>query len=387
MCSVAVIGAGPAGLIAAGTAAARGCSVTIYEKNKYSGRKLLITGKGRCNVTTAVPQDEFLNYVTGSPKFLYSALSEFSCQDTMNFFEELGVPLKVERGDRVFPVSDKAVDIRDALVKFAKSAGVTFVTKEIKELPNADAVIIATGGISYPLTGSTGDGYRFAREIGHTIKEPRASLVSLVCKESFCADMAGLSLRNVRLEVYGGKKKPIYSDMGEMLFTHYGISGPLVLSASALIKEYPCKAYIDFKPALSKEKLDARILRDFDEYKNRDFSNALNKLLPSSAIPVMVEMSGIDKDKKVNNITKEERKALVDLFKAFPLTITKARPIDEAIVTAGGVSTKEIDPKTMRSKLDERIFFAGEVIDVDALTGGFNLQIAFSTGRLAGMNV
>ena len=387
MRSVAVIGAGPAGLMAAGTAAARGCDVTIYEKNAIAGKKLLITGKGRCNVTTACPPEEFSSYVKGSPKFLYSALNAFSCKDTVDFFENLGVPLKVERGARVFPVSDKSADIRNALLKYAKSNGAKIVRKNITALPKADSVIIATGGLSYPITGSTGDGYTFAKAAGHKIAQPRASLVSLYCKEQWCETVSGLSLRNVRFTVLGSGKKPVFSEQGEMLFTHFGISGPLTLSASALLTKQLYSAEIDLKPALSMQQLDARVRRDFEEFKNRDFSNSLDKLLPKSLIPVVVESSGIEQGTKVNSVTKEERQRLVALLKALPLTITGTRPIEEAIITAGGVLTKEINPQTMESKLKPGLYFAGEVMDVDALTGGFNLQIAFSTGYLAGMSV
>ena len=387
MRNVAVIGAGPAGLMAAGTAAARGLQVTLYEKNKFAGRKLLITGKGRCNVTTACEPSEFLNYVTGSPKFLYSALATFSCKDTRAFFEELGVPLKVERGERVFPASDRSVDIRDALVRYAKAGGVKFVYREVDRLPAADAVIVATGGLSYPLTGSTGDGYRFAKEAGHTIVPPRATLVPLVCAEGWCADVEGLSLRNVRLTVWGEGKKPLFSEQGEMLFTDFGITGPLTLSASAMLRGGEYRALVDLKPALSGAQLDARILRDFGELQNRDFANALGGLLPKSLIPVIVALSGIPPETKVNSVTRVQRERLASLLKGIALTITGTRPIEEAIVTAGGVSTKEIDPKTMESKLKKGLYFVGEVLDVDALTGGFNLQIAFSTGRLAGMSV
>ncbi len=387
MCSVAVIGAGPAGLMAAGTAAARGLEVTLYEKNAFPGRKLLITGKGRCNVTTACPPSDFLKYVTGSPKFLHSALAAFSCEDTMAFFEELGVPLKVERGERVFPVSDRSVDIRDALVRYAKSGGVKFVRREVDRLPIADAVIVATGGLSYPMTGSTGDGYRFAWDAGHTVVPPRASLVPLICAEDWCTRLEGLSLRNVRLTVWEEGAKPVFSEQGEMLFTDFGISGPLTLSASAMLRGGEYLASIDLKPALSVSQLDARVLRDFGETQNRDFVNALGGLLPRSLVPVVVELSGIAPETKVNSIRREQRQTLVSLLKGLPLTITGTRPIEEAIVTAGGVSTKEINPKTMESKLKKGLYFVGEVLDVDALTGGFNLQIAFSTGKLAGMSV
>ncbi|HWQ50567.1 MAG TPA: NAD(P)/FAD-dependent oxidoreductase [Terriglobales bacterium] len=387
MRSVAVIGGGPAGLMAAGTAAARGLDVTLYEKNKFPGRKLLITGKGRCNVTTACAPEEFLNYVTGSPKFLHSALAAFSCEDTRAFFEEQGVPLKVERGERVFPASDRSVDIRDALVRYAKAGGVKFVRKEIDKLPKADAVIIATGGLSYPLTGSTGDGYRFAREAGHEVVPPRPSLVPLVCAEDWCRQLEGLSLRNVRLTVFGEGKKSLFSEQGELLFTDFGISGPLTLSASTMLRGGTYKAEIDLKPALSIPQLDARVLRDFKELQNRDFANALGGLLPKSLIPVVVALCAVAPETKVNSVKKQEREGLVSLLKALPLTVTGTRPIEEAIVTAGGVPTREVDPKTMESKLKKGLYFAGEVLDLDAMTGGFNLQIAFSTGRLAGMSV
>ena len=405
-----IIGGGAAGLMAAVAASRKyhDCSITIIEKNERPARKVMITGKGRCNVTNNCDLDCLISNTVKNPRFMYSAFSLFTTKDTIDFFENNGVPLKTERGNRVFPCSDKAVDIVDALVHAVKKNGVKIIhgcvsgidscdgeVSAVKlsngEIIEADRVIIATGGLSYPVTGSTGDGYRFAESLGHTVKELTPSLVPLECHEGFCSRLSGLSLKNVTLSVFEeGKKKPIFSEMGEMLFTHFGISGPLVLSASSYINKINVKKYkalIDLKPALSSEQLDARVLRDFGEQLNKDFSNSLDKLLPKSIIPVVISLSGIKPDCKVNNIDKESRKRLCELLKAFPLTITGTRPIDEAIITRGGVSVKEINPSTMESKLVKGLFFAGEVIDVDALTGGFNLQIAFSTAYTAGVNL
>lgn len=410
MKKVVIIGGGAAGLKAAISAAYKykdgGAEIVIIEKNSRPARKVMITGKGRCNVCNNCDIDTLINNIPRNPRFLYSAFSAFTPDDTMTYFESVGVPLKTERGNRVFPVSDKAVDIVDALVNNAKASGVKIITGEAVavltengavsgvKLANgdilfADSVVIATGGVSYPVTGSTGDGYRFAKTLGHTVTEVSGSLVPMNCHEGFCTHLSGLTLKNVTLSLYeSGKKKPAYSEMGEMLFTHFGISGPLVLSASAYVKsgkEY--SVLIDMKPALSMEMLDNRILRDFSELQNKDFSNSLDGLLPKSLIPVVIKLSGIERDKKVNQISREERMRLCEIIKKFPLHITGLRPVEEAIITRGGVSVKEINPATMESKLVSGLFFAGEVIDVDAFTGGFNLQIAFSTGFLAGQNV
>ena len=404
---VVVIGAGASGLTAAYYAALNNNQVTVIEKNEKPARKLMITGKGRCNVTNNCSFDTLIANTPGNGKFLYSAFSQFGSDKTMELFEKLGVPLKTERGNRVFPISDKACDIVDALVKGAKSNGVKIIHNRVKrvlidggnvtgvELDNgetipADSVIIATGGKSYPLTGSTGDGYIMAAELGHTVKEIRPSLVPLEIHEGFCTKLSGLSLKNVTLSVYEGEKsKPIFSELGEMLFTHFGISGPLILSASAHIRNMGKKSYtavVDLKPALTTEQLDRRIQRDFSEEQNKDFSNSLDKLLPKSIIPTVVSLSCIEPDKKVNQISREERSRLCRTIKNFTMHITSFRPIEEAVITAGGVSVKEINPSTMESKLIDGLFFAGEVIDVDAYTGGFNLQIAFATGYLAGIN-
>ncbi len=404
---VVVIGAGASGLTAAYYAALNNNQVTVIEKNEKPARKLMITGKGRCNVTNNCSFDALIANTPGNGKFLYSAFSQFGSDKTMELFEKLGVPLKTERGNRVFPISDKACDIVDALVKGVKSNGVKIIHNSVKrvlidgenaagvelddgETIPADSVIIATGGKSYPLTGSTGDGYIMAAELGHTVKEIRPSLVPLEIHEGFCTKLSGLSLKNVTLSVYEGEKsKPIFSELGEMLFTHFGISGPLVLSASAHIRNMGKKSYtavVDLKPALTTEQLDRRIQRDFSEEQNKDFSNSLDKLLPKSIIPTVVSLSCIEPDKKVNQISREERSRLCRTVKNFTMHITSFRPIEEAVITAGGVSVKEINPSTMESKVINGLFFAGEVIDVDASTGGFNLQIAFATGYLAGIN-
>ena len=408
MKNVIVIGGGAAGLMAAITAAGdKETKVTLLEKNERSGRKLMITGKGRCNLCNNCNLDTLMSNIPKNAKFLYSAFSNLTPKDLISCFGEWGVPLKTERGNRVFPVSDKAVDIVDALVNRTKKNGVKTIhatadkilTSEQKvigvKLQNgdiipADSVILATGGKSYPLTGSTGDGYIMATALGHTVTELKPSLVPLNIHEGFCTHLAGLSLKNVTLSVFeDSKKKPLFSEMGEMLFTHFGISGPLVLSASSHIRYIGKKdyvAFIDLKPALSDQQLNNRILKDFSELSNKDFSNSLDKLLPKSLIPVIVKLSGIDSNKKVNQINREERNKLCSLIKALPLHITGFRPIEEAIITSGGISVKEIDPKTMQSKIINGLFFAGEIIDVDAYTGGFNLQIAFSTGFTAGKN-
>lgn len=403
MTDVIIIGAGAAGCMAAIFAARYGRNVTIFEPNEKIGRKLRITGKGRCNVTNNSPVEEHIKNIPVNSRFMYSAFSAFSAEDTMNFFEELGVPLKTERGNRVFPVSDKAEDIVNALDRELKKLNVKIIHKRVDALIIEDSkvcgvtaqgkeyrsnsVLIACGGKSYSVTGSTGDGYRLAESAGHTITELKPSLVPIVSEDKFCAELMGLSLRNVTLKLYD-RDKVIYSEMGEMLFTHFGVSGPLVLSASSHIREMQKNRYkfvIDLKPALTPEQLDMRIQRDFAENLNRDFINGIRKLLPAKLIPVIVRISGISPERKINSITKEERHKFGELIKAFPVRISGFRPIDEAIITSGGVSVKEINPKTMQSKLVEGLFFAGEVIDVDAYTGGFNLQIAFSTAYSAAL--
>lgn len=400
---VCVIGGGAAGMMAAYFAACGGAAVTLIEKNDFCGKKINITGKGRCNLTNLCDVAEFIKNVPTNPRFLYKALNNLSPEDTMALFEGFGVPLKVERGRRVFPVSDKAADISVALKNACTDAGVKILHGKAQSIQisegavvgvslqggrtiKCESVVVATGGASYPRTGSDGDGYRFAQSAGHTVTPLSPSLVPLVTKEPWCAECMGLSLKNVNLSFYRDGKL-LYGEQGEMLFTHFGISGPLVLSASSHLGDCDgVEGRIDLKPALDEETLDKRILRDFEEAKNKDFANSLGALLPQKLIPVVVRQSGIDPHKKVNSVTKEERRALVGLIKGLKLTVTGKRPIDEAIVTAGGVSVKEINPSTMESKLVSGLFFAGEVIDVDAYTGGYNLQIAFSTGALAGEN-
>ncbi|MBE6563550.1 MAG: NAD(P)/FAD-dependent oxidoreductase [Ruminococcaceae bacterium] len=399
---VGVIGAGPAGMMAAIFAAQSGASVILYEKNPMVGKKLRITGKGRCNVTNDCTPDEFLKNVINGGKFLYSALYRFTPADAIEFFEGAGVPLKTERGRRVFPVSDSARDVAEALLSEVKLSGVRIKKETVRKILTENgrttgvvtdtgshrhkAVIVATGGISYPLTGSTGDGYRFARDAGIEVTETRGSLVPVVTKENF-SEMSGLSLKNVVLSVkQKGAKKEVFSEMGEMLFTHFGVSGPLVLSASAHmtkeLSEY--EMYIDLKPALSAEELDRRILSDFAKYSQKDFVNSLSDLLPHKLIPFVIKLSGVPERIKVNSVTKEMRKKLLEALKAFPVTPVKFRPVDEAIVTRGGVSLKELVPGTMECRKVKGLYFAGEVIDADAYTGGYNLQIAYSTGHLAG---
>ncbi len=401
---IAVIGGGAAGMMAAAHAAAMGVAVTVFERNERCGRKLRITGKGRCNLTNHCTRDAFFANIPGNARFLYSAWSRFDSAETERFFEEAGVPLKVERGNRVFPVSDKATDVVDALVRVCRERGVRFVHRRADglyaesdrvcgvllgtEVQRFDAVILATGGCSYPLTGSTGDGYRFAQEMGHSIVSPTPSLVPLVEDGRFCATVQGLSLRNVSLRVMDTQRgKEIFRDFGELLFTHYGLTGPLVLSASAHLSPMErgrYEAVIDLKPALDEKTLDARLLSDFEKYKNKDFLNALSDLLPQKLIAPLVERSGIDGHKKVNAITKEERRALLLLLKGLTVPVKGFRPIEEAIITKGGVTLSEVDPRTMASKKAAGLYFAGEVLDLDAYTGGFNLQIAFSTAVLAG---
>ena len=409
MTDVLIVGAGAAGLMAAGVASMAGKSVTVLERNDRPARKVMITGKGRCNVTNNCNSlEELIANVPGGGRFLYSAFSRFMPADTMELFEDMGVALKTERGNRVFPVSDKAVDIVDALTAFATDDGAQIVKGRAKNLiiENgavkgvetfdgekyfAEKVIIATGGKSYPATGSTGDGYTLARQAGHTVTPLRPSLVSLECHEGFCTDLQGLTLKNVRIKVVDTVSgKEIYTDFGEMLFTHFGVSGPMILSASAHMREMEKGRYIiyiDMKPKLTPEQLDTRILRDFSENTNKNFINSLGGLLPRKMIPVVVKLSGIKPNEKVNQITKEQRSRLVDVLKGLKVTVKDFSPIEEAVVTSGGVKTSEINPKTMESKIIKNLYFAGEVIDVDAYTGGFNLQIAFATGHLAGENV
>jgi len=411
MRKIIIIGAGAAGLMAA-FAASEKCGtdaeITVIEKNERPARKLMITGKGRCNVTNNCDTDTLIANIPKNPRFLYSAFSAFNVNDTMRFFEDRGVALKTERGNRVFPVSDKAVDIVDALVKAVQKNKVKIINGVADSITvcdgrvagvklkngeefSADSVILATGGLSYPVTGSTGDGFKMAESLGISVTDLKPSLVPIVCHEGFCSRLSGLSLKNVTLSVFEeGKKKPIFSELGEMLFTHFGISGPLVLSASSYMRYIDKKNYnifIDLKPALTVEQLDSRILRDFSEMHNKDFINSLDKLLPKSLIPVAVSLSGIEPHFKVNQISREQRQSFCSLLKKFPLTPTGFRPIEEAIITSGGISVKEINPATMESKKISGLFFAGEIIDVDAFTGGFNLQIAFSTGYTAGQNV
>lgn len=407
MRKIIIIGGGAAGLIASATAAKRGEDVTVIEKNSRPARKVMITGKGRCNVTNACfDLDDLINSVVTNKRFMYSAFSSFMPYDTIALIEEMGVPTKIERGNRVFPESDKAVDIVDALVKNAKQSGVKFVEGTVTSfntennviksvnlsdgtVVDGDAFAICTGGLSYQSTGSTGDGYRLAESVGHSITDIEPALISLVASNGFVPKLQGLSLRNISIKLLDGEKE-IYSDFGEMLFTHYGVSGPVILSASSHMthpKEHNYKIVIDLKPALDEQTLDKRIQRDFAENTNKDFINSLSKLLPNKLIPVIVRLSGIEPSEKVNQITKAQRQNLVSLLKNFTVNISDFRPINEAIITSGGVDVKEINPKTMGSRIIDNLFFAGEVIDVDAYTGGFNLQVAFSTGYLCGMNI
>ena len=409
---VVVIGGGPAGMLAAISAAKSGNSVTLLEKNNILGKKILITGKGRCNITSSLDISDFINNIPGNGRFLYSAFENFTNEDIIDLLKSEGVKVKEERGNRIFPVSDKAEDVRAALERVAKKSGVQVklnskVDKiEVEENKvkrvvcdnekyDADKVILATGGRSYPLTGSNGEGYKIAEKVGHTIKPVRGSLVPLLADKEVCSRMQGLSLRNVGITMFDLEKdKKIYSDFGEMLFTHFGVSGPTILSGSAHLLRYKdvdkkisngkIVLKIDLKPALSFEQLDARILRDFTEVKNKQFKNSLDKLLPKKMIDVVIDKSKIDSEKHVNEITREERMNLVKILKCFVVRIDGFRPVDEAIVTAGGISVKEINPKTMESKIVSGLYFAGEIIDVDAYTGGFNLQIAYSTGFTAG---
>ncbi len=401
---VVIIGGGPAGMMAAAIAAARGKTAVILEKNDTLGKKLLITGKGRCNITNNCDISEFIANTPVNGNFLYSAFYTFTNNDLINLLAKAGLETKVERGGRIFPCSDKASDVLAALIRILKHYGVKVIratATDIVDTPEGKAVIvdggkkiscssviIATGGKSYPRTGSTGDGYRFAKKLGHTVTELKASLVPLNVASPYISKLMGLSLRNTAVKVYMDGKE-IYNDFGEMLFTHYGVSGPVILSASSHMRDFAKHTYeisLDLKPALDNETLDKRILRDFEKSKNKIFLNSLGELLPKKMIPVVIDMTKINPQKKVNEITREERRRIVEILKDMRFKVNSLRPIEGAIITSGGVSTKEINPKTMESKLSDGIYFAGEVIDVDAYTGGFNLQIAFSTGYLAGKN-
>lgn len=416
MANVIVIGGGPAGMMAAITAAEYGNNVTIIEKNSDFGKKLLITGKGRCNITSSLYMSEFIKNTPGNGQFLYSAFQNYTNTDIIDFLKNQGLEVKEERGNRIFPVTDKSIDVLNCfkskinelkikklfntrVQKILVQNGEVLGVRTEKEIIQTDKIILATGGKSYPLTGSTGDGYLIAKNIGHKVTEIRPSLVPLVIYEkNECKEMQGLSLRNVGIKIIDeSKNKLIYEDFGEMIFTHFGISGPTILSGSAhlvrykeidnLMKEQKIKLQIDLKPALTEEQLDKRILRDFKEFKNKQFKHALDKLLPQKMIPIVIEKTKINEEKRVNEITKEERRNLVKVLKKFELTIKDFRPVEEAIITSGGINIKEINPKTMESKLVKGLYFAGEIIDVDSYTGGFNLQIAYSTGYTAGMHV
>ena len=410
MSHVIVVGGGAAGMFAAIAAAKNGHQVTLYEKNEKLGKKIFITGKGRCNITNAADMEELFDAVVTNSKFLYSSFYGYTNQNVIDFFEDAGVPVKIERGNRVFPISDHSSDVIRALEREMKKVGVKVcLNTEVKSLEaekvkfnkvvlkdtttqTADACIVATGGLSYRSTGSTGDGFRFAENVGHKVTQCFPSLVPMETKEPWICELQGLSLRNVEAKILDGKKE-LYKDFGEMLFTHFGVSGPLIISASSYVgKKFMDKngqkkeltLEIDLKPALTEEQLDQRVLRDFEENHNRQFKNAITKLFPTKLIPVMLELGGIDPEKKVNSIEKEERKQFVHLIKHFRMTLTGLRDYPEAIITKGGVNVKEIDPGTMESKLVKGLYFAGEVLDLDALTGGFNLQIAWSTGYAAG---
>lgn len=418
---VIIIGGGPAGMLAAITSAQNGNETTIIEKNNRLGKKLLITGKGRCNITSSIDINDFINNIPGNGKFLYSAFQNYTNKDIINFLEKNGVSVKEERGNRIFPKSEKSLDVEKAfereitrlhinvklnskvtkiMVKNNKVEGVKYLNSEnIEKTLYADKIILATGGATYPLTGSTGDGYKMAEQLGHTVTKIKPSLVPLTASKGsikICQKLQGLSLRNVAIRLIDEEKnKKIYEDFGEMIFTHFGVSGPTILSSSAHLLRYKnveellangkITLEIDLKPALSEQQLDLRIQRDFSANKNKEFKNSLDALLPQKLIPVIVDLSGIDEDKKVNEVTKEERLKLVELLKKFNVTISGFRPLEEGIITAGGINVKEINPKTMESKIVEGLFFAGEIIDVDAYTGGFNLQIAYSTGYTAGL--
>lgn len=404
---VAVIGGGPSGMLAAATAAEKGHAVTLIEKNEKLGKKLFITGKGRCNITNAAELEEFFKNIPRNPKFLYSALYGFSNEDVISLLQRMGVPTKTERGGRVFPTSDKSSDVIRAFASYVKQAGVEVrLNTEVESVTHTeqggfllrlnagnalrvDALILATGGVSYPSTGSTGDGYRFARALGHTVTEIQAALIPFETEEEWPKTLSGLSLRNVTLRAYSTKGKLVFEELGEMLFTHFGVSGPLVLSASSFLTGSPAgaKLSIDLKPGLSQEELDRRLLRDFDSNIRRQFVHSLDALLPKRLIPVLVAQSGIPAETPVHQITREQRLALVSCLKALPLTVKCALPVEQAIITRGGVSVKEVNPSTMESKLLPGLYFAGELLDVDACTGGYNLQIACSTGALAGRSV
>jgi len=400
-----VIGGGPAGMMCAYQAALRGVKVILLEPNEKLGRKLRITGKGRCNVTNHCDIKTVMANIPGDGRFLYSALNRFSPADVMDFFQNNGLPLKTERGNRVFPQSDNANDVAQLMARLCRKAGVTLVQCSAKQILTENGAVtgvktgegtipcraaaVCSGGLSYPLTGSTGAGYRFAEQLGHSVTAPRPSLVPLESSDAYCAEMQGFSLKNVTLSLYENEKL-LYRELGEMLFTHFGVSGPLVLSASAHMRRPESAAYrleIDLKPGLDEKKLDARLLRDFEKYANKEFKNALGDLLGHAMIPVVINLSEIPEDTRVNSITREQRLRLLHLLKAFPVRVSGTRPMDEAIVTAGGVNTKEINPRTMESKLVKGLYFAGEVLDLDAYTGGFNLQIAWSTGFVAGNSV
>lgn len=407
MSNVIVVGGGAAGMMAAVFAARNGQNVQLLEKNEKLGKKLFITGKGRCNITNAADIEDLFTAVISNPKFLYSGFYSFTNQQVIDFFEELGVKTKIERGERVFPVSDHSSDVIAAFSRELKSLGVSVsLHTEVRELlceqdkvcgvlltngkkMKADAVIVATGGISYPSTGSTGDGYRFAKETGHRVTELLPSLVPMEVRQWYAKELQGLSLRNIEIRITDGKKK-LYEEFGEMLFTHYGVTGPVILSASSVVgktlRKKELTLHIDLKPALSEEQLDKRILREFDANHNKQYKNSIDSLFPAKLKPVMIELSEIEPEKKVNEITKEERQRLVQLIKDFTMTLTGLRGYNEAIITKGGVSVKEIDPGTMESKKMKGLYFAGEVLDLDAVTGGYNLQIAWSTGYLAGIN-
>lgn len=410
MKKIYVIGGGASGMIAAIAAARNGHKVTIFEKNEKLGKKLYITGKGRCNLTNACDRDTFFESVMSNPKFLFKSYHQLSTYDVINFFEELGLKTKIERGNRVFPLSDKSSDVISALrnelvrlgvdiryrsevrdILFSDGSFSGLILKDSNEELHGDAVIIATGGISYPLTGSTGDGYEYAKKAGHTITDLSPSLVPIYVSETYIKELMGLSLKNIMVTVKT-EQKEIYKDFGELVFTHFGVSGPLILSASSHIVPYiknkeKLTISIDLKPALTIEQLDARIVRDFDENKNKLFKNSLNHLLPNKLIDVIIRLSYINPDKQVNSITKEERLNLVELLKNLTFNITKLAPYNQAVITKGGISVKEINPSTMESKLIKNMYFVGEVLDLDALTGGYNLQIAWSTGYLAGKSV
>ena len=400
---VVVVGGGPAGMFAAITAAGQGRKVLLLERNDRLGKKLLITGKGRCNVTNDCDSAEILRNIPRNGRFLYSAMTEFPPKRIMEFLESAGCELKTERGNRVFPVSDRSQSVLDALQGQMRSRGVTVRTARVKKIITGEhgvcgvetergtfdckSVLLATGGVSYPTTGSTGDGYAMAKQLGHTVIEPQGSLVPLETAGHDCPDMQGLALRNVGVKLVNGKGKVLYKDFGELLFTHFGVSGPTVLSASCHLKGEGCRLIIDLKPALDEGKLNDRILRDLDMYQNRAMENALTDLLPRSMIPVVLRRLEIDPQLQANSLTKQKRRALVELLKAFTVEITGKRPVSEAIITSGGIKTSEIDPKTMESKLVPGLYFAGEIIDCDAYTGGFNLQIAWATAYAAGMSV